>query len=107
MERNVQAIIDEIVNSLRKESDEDYCGLWQIEVQLREAGIPSSNRQDIALRIIRVILEPGDIIPGQFDAGVFHPWSTSADEAIARIRREWDCLGRMPDIGEIVWFMKP
>jgi hypothetical protein len=32
-------------------------------------------------------------------------WNLSAEQAIERIRREWDQLGGEPTIGDIVWFV--
>lgn len=32
-------------------------------------------------------------------------WNLPADQAIERIRQEWDALGGEPTIGDIVWFV--
>ncbi|PSQ82733.1 MAG: hypothetical protein BRD40_02535 [Bacteroidetes bacterium QS_1_65_9] len=34
----------------------------------------------------------------------FVAWPFDAQEAVARIRTEWEALGRDPKLGEIVWF---
>jgi hypothetical protein len=34
----------------------------------------------------------------------FEPWQLTAEQALERVEREWDALGRELDIGEIFWF---
>lgn len=93
--------------SLLREAAEDHRGLWIFPWSLREEfGIEDhEERRRITLRMVSDLLGAGLLRAG-FPKGRldFEPWTLSADEAVKRIEREWDALGREPDIGEIVWF---
>ena len=40
----------------------------------------------------------------QENRAVFDHWNLTPSETVARISKEWDKLGRLPTIGDIVYF---
>lgn len=88
---------------------DDHADLWKLlwivkaEAELDEA-MPKTVRQE-SLAVIAALLEGGYVHPGApRGRESFSPWPLDATDALARIEREWDALGRDPDIGEIAWF---
>lgn len=90
------------------ESCEDYVGLWSIIWCLREIekeSDPTKIRLQ-AIKIIGELLEAGLVQCGTFsENGNFEIWQLDASTIISRIEKEWDALGREPNMGEIVWFV--
>jgi hypothetical protein len=56
------------------------------------------------LSIIEPFLREGLMIAGDPPDEDVIPLGTAAEETLARIRDEWEALGRDPDIMEIAWF---
>jgi len=88
----------------------DYVGLWQIVNAIgHEFGIADEAYvRTAALRIVEDLLGRGleavDLVAG----GGCIPWGEKEPkQVICRIEREWDDLGREPNIGEICWFNLP
>lgn len=96
----------EIRDAILAELPEDYVGLWWIPKHLRE-DFGVSNAEELRVLTLdlaaSVLSEPG-VVFGQFSGGEFHHWNESAIETLARIEREWQALGREPNIGDIGWF---
>jgi hypothetical protein len=107
----VTKTLKELKEHLHSECEEDEVGLWYIVRGLRDdlgmnddAEIRRSTRQ-----LVRELLETGQIVAGWYappECGLpdwqIAPWPGSIDDILARISREWDCLGRDPNLGEIV-----
>lgn len=103
---------------------EDDVGLWEA-VRHGQRKFPRASPDEIkqvVLSALRVLLTARLIDAGRSVArdnsyirsdwrSVFGPgydivsWNLSAEQAIERIRREWDQLGGEPTIGDIVWFV--
>jgi hypothetical protein len=87
------------------EALDDHLQLWWLMPDVNEVADPE-HRQRETLQLVYEMLASG-----WFDAGFptpsgreFEPWQLSTEESLARIAREWQALGREPNIGEIVWF---
>ena len=90
---------------------EDDVGLWEA-VRHGQRNFPHASPDEIkqvVLSALRVLLTARLI-----DAGLpvargtsydIVSWNLPADQAIERIRQEWDELGGEPTIGDIVWFV--
>ena len=93
------------------ESHEDWVGLWQLVKAVREklrVTDPIELRR-LTLELIEQLVEAG-LKPGQspYAPGGFQLWPEVTIEAILqRIEREWDALGREPNISDICWFDNP
>ncbi|MEM9539294.1 MAG: hypothetical protein AAGA60_07250 [Cyanobacteria bacterium P01_E01_bin.42] len=102
-----QLAID-IRNSVILECGEDYVGLWSIIWQFREIGREQNplERKKKTMRLIKELLEEDLIKAASFsnEKQEFQTWNVPVNEILARIEREWDDLGREPDLWEIVWF---
>jgi hypothetical protein len=66
----------------------------------------------LTLKLVRDLLARGDVVAGYYppvgsgiSAGRIVPWTGTIDEIVARINKEWDELGREPNIAEIVIFV--
>ena len=74
----------------------------------REAGLDEAKTEAVRLRTISVVaelLKGGYACVGDPDGrDGFAPWALTEEQALTRIEREWDALGREPDIAEIAWF---
>jgi hypothetical protein len=54
---------------------------------------------------LKELLEDKLIQAGQANGSDLDAWGLSFEEAVTRISREWDALGRDPNTGDIVWFV--
>ncbi|HOM99907.1 MAG TPA: hypothetical protein PLM33_06600 [Acidobacteriota bacterium] len=62
--------------------------------------------RELFLRMIREVLERGWMKIGDVDVvgpGGFAEWGLSVDEALEKLEREWDALGRLPVLWELCW----
>lgn len=85
---------------------DDYLGLWEFVASVRDNGTtdPQAVREE-AIGLVREILD-ADFAEAGFPTrdGRFTVESSDATEVAERVSREWDELGREPDIWEIIWF---
>ena len=58
----------------------------------------------LALAVIRHVVQEGLVEVGDVTTDGFRRWSTSTNECIERVEREWNALGRNPRLSEIAWF---
>ena len=88
------------------EADHDVVGLWELCRAARDdwgATTPAQVRK-IVLQLVRRLLDNG---VEAVDIVTQHPWPDQHPEGvIARISREWDALGREPNVPDIVWFKR-
>jgi hypothetical protein len=100
--------IDEVVAMFVSEAEDDIIGLWEV---IKVAGEDTDegkgeNLRKTSIEIVRRMLArgfwAGDMIKG---GSAVDPWPDQQPEAvIARIEAEWSALGRVPNIGDIVYF---
>lgn len=86
---------------------DDYLGLWEFVFSVRdESDIEDAGEiRRRTLGLARGLLDEGLAKPGfPTSDGRFEVIEASAEDIIVRISREWDELGREPDIGDIIWF---
>ena len=85
----------------------DYVGLWVVSSTVREGLLLEDDNevQENSLAIIRGLLEDGLVVVGDMDWELekLVPWPSEPKETLARIREEWDQIGRDPDHLEICW----
>jgi len=101
---NTQIIIERVTADFFQECKEDYVGLWVLSRRLQEEGIAATQVKPSVMQIIKHALVARKIVAGEFIEKKFTVWSHSPAECIQRIDREWEKLGRNPNIGEIAWF---
>jgi len=88
------------------EAQDDLVGLWEIARDVGERAGSAEDTREETLALVRELLARG-LVAGDppYAAGGYRPWTDQdPDQAVARIRREWLALGRMPDIPDIAWF---
>jgi hypothetical protein len=85
---------------------DDYLGLWEFVASVRDES-DSDNAGEIRRRTLALVhgmLDEGLASPGfPTRDGHFDVVEMDAEDAIARISREWGELGREPDVGDIIW----
>ena len=89
------------------EAGEDVLGLWQLCRSARYdwGAKDAADVKELMLGFVRALLERG---VQAVDVSDQQPWANQNPEfVIARISREWDALGREPNVPDIVWFKKP
>lgn len=93
-----------VAESISRELDEDYVGLWVIPwlIRRRLTAATDVQVQELA-RAVLLGLSESAVRIGSLDAdtGVFTPWPLG--EGLDRAFAEWRDLGRDPNIGEIAW----
>jgi hypothetical protein len=99
--------IDKLVEDFEQDAAIDYIGLWEL-VRVVAENIEDKTEENIrkgTIDLLRAMLSRG------FKAGGFTPakeWKLwldqDTDTIICRIEADWDSLGRVPTVGEIVWF---
>lgn len=98
---------EEIRMEILAEGLDDYVGLWEVAWMLRRSmsEATSAEIRESALAVLRPLLTARLIEPGALEeGGGFRAWGCSAQEALARISREWSTLSHDPNIGQICWF---
>lgn len=102
---------DRMVEALLVEGLDDFLDLCWCNGVVREVGrfdvdyvTDAPNLREATLTAIKSVLAEGLMEIGDLtnDEGVV-PWELSAEEAVARVRREWLALGRLPNLWEIGW----
>ena len=99
--------IELLRNELLEDLTDDYVGVWDVARRVkREWSIEDvSEVRATAMTLLSDPIEDGFITPGLArNDGGFDAWELAPEEAVDRIRREWQELGRMPSLGDIAWF---
>jgi hypothetical protein len=99
--------METIKQSLLAELKEDYEGLWTVlrRVRCENPNLDADTARRRTLRVILELLRDDVIVAGVPNrSGDFIRWELSPEDTIRRIEREWQELGREPNIGDIVWF---
>lgn len=103
----VADIKSDVKSQLRAEGEEDFVGLWEVvrSVQDHVPHADAASIRQISLEIVDELLSNGEWEAGfpAEDGRSFDAWTLLPPAAVARIQREWDQLGREPNIGEIAW----
>jgi hypothetical protein len=93
---------------LLKGALEDWVGLWRFVRKVRDRQ-PEASVDDVrqlTMGMVRKLVGQGYVRVG--DVGTpapgFWPWPEDEQGAFARIEREWQALGRDPNLWEICWF---
>ena len=96
-----------LLDQVHEECVDDYVGLWSIVRDVSTA-LPNSTPTEImsfTMALLDQLLCQRRVVAGDFaQDGTFHPWNLSTAEIIGKVKREWERLGRHPDIGEVAWF---
>jgi len=97
--------ITRILKNLIRECQEDYLGLWRIARRAQDIARASDDVRPMTLELVRRILTDRrvKIVIGNFSRRGFRPWTIAIPEALSRIEKEWERLGRTPNIGDIAW----
>jgi hypothetical protein len=103
---DLDALLAQLITS---DPDEPF-SLGELVVQLGRQ-YPTARAAEIrwmTLELIRNLLVTGTAMAGSLapDVRRLRPWALTPDQALARITREWDELGRAPRVGEIVWLAR-
>lgn len=98
---DVRAIAEEF----RRESAEDYVGFWQIARSLKVGQLSDEAVAELIVQVAAHLLADGTICIGQFNNGAFEPWTGDVTAQLEQLHNELRQLGRVPDIGEIGWFV--
>ena len=95
----------EFISGLIAEAKIDEVGLWFIIAELqREKGIRDPSKlQATTLEVCKILLESGEIAARLYATGSIA--EAPPEDILSYIRAEWDELGRVPNIGEIVDFV--
>jgi hypothetical protein len=101
-----QQILDKKMQAWICEATEDVLGLWQLCRSARyDAGAKTPEEaKAMVLGFVRRLLESG---VQAVEVSNQRPWpNQNPDNVIERISREWDALGREPNVPDIVWFKR-
>ena len=106
----------DLASSFADEAQRDYVGIPHVVAAVREAApeLDDGGRRDAVLALVAMLLGRGLVIGTfrQVSAAsapdyVFERWPDANDELLARLRRDWDALGRDPEEGELAWIVAP
>jgi hypothetical protein len=98
--------ISYLVDRFYAESHIDLIGLWQLVAAVQQDGALDIDIQTRVFWIITALLEKGlQVGDPPYATEGYRPWPDQ-DPAVVieRIRREWEALGRLPNIPDIAWF---
>jgi hypothetical protein len=102
----VQAILEKHIQGWLYEASRDVIGLWNLCGAARHdfGGKTPEEVKALTLGFVRELLANG---VRAINIGDGQPWPDQRpDRVIERISREWDALGREPNVPDIVWFKK-
>lgn len=106
-------LIMEIKQAFIEEARSDTVGLWLLAKWVKEdlQFLGNEAAKHVTLQIIREAMETGEVVAGDFaekdrETLIFVPWSSTVDETIGRIKREWIAEKELSP-GEIAWFVTP
>ncbi len=93
------------VESVLLSACDDWTGLWEVALDVREISLESREAEvrRLAIEALTHLLSQGWVRIGDLISDGFMPWDLSDAAIIRRIDEEWSALGRDPDIGEIGW----
>jgi len=101
------AVAVAVAETLSRELDEDYVGLWKLAWHIRRRLVDASDEdvRALAAGILQGLQESAVSIGSLSEAsGAFTSWPTEG--GIDRAIQEWTALGRDPNIGEIAWLAR-
>jgi hypothetical protein len=100
---NLQACLNELL----KLGGDDWLDASSVaSVAITVGGAASLDAiRDSSIELITEAVRRGLMELGELDDRIrgFRKWRMSPDRAIARVRQEWEALGRNPSVGEICW----
>ena len=106
----------DLARGLAEEAQRDYVDLSRVVAAVREAApeLDEGGRRDAVLALVALLLARGLVI-GTFRQvsavsapdWLFERWPDARDELLARLRRDWEALGRDPEEGELAWVVAP
>lgn len=102
--------LGQIVENFILEASEDYVGLWRIVNAVRhELGeADEAQIRSTSLKIVEELLNRGVEVIDYYQGRGWVRWSEQNSQTIiSRIEREWNTLGRDPNLGDICWFSLP
>src|SRR5262245_16027037 len=99
---------EDVLEEFVAECKDDHVGLWEIVNAVRfDLGVVDPDQvRATTLALVRALLEKPRIRAG-FPAPNwvdFLPWDLDPAQVTEKIAREWNELGREPDLWEIAWF---
>lgn len=88
----------------------DFLDVWFISSTVKRL-VPSADEADVrelCLDALERLVASGRVQAGDlYPPGEFSPWPFDAEEAMERIRTEWEELDRPLQPGDIAWFQVP
>jgi hypothetical protein len=101
-----QTALDKHIQGWILEASRDVIGLWNLcRAARQDFGAKKSEQvKKLVLTFVRELLANG---LQAINVGDGRPWPDQRpDNVVERISREWDALGREPNVPDIVWFKK-
>jgi hypothetical protein len=101
-----QVTLEKYIRGWIDEASRDVIGLWNLCRAARQdfGGRTPEEIKVLVLGFVRELLANGVQAINVSDG---RPWPDQRpDSVIKRISREWDALGREPNVPDIVWFKK-
>jgi hypothetical protein len=98
--------IHDLLPGLVREGREGWIGLWAIIWLVKRTRLRATSQeiQDRSLQLIALMLDRGFFV-ASFAREEYVRWGDQRPESVVRqIKREWDALGREPNLGDIAWF---
>jgi len=99
--------LEAIIEGLFREAEDDEVGLWRLVAAIRH-NLGQTTEADIqatSLQVVEKLIERGVDLVDYHEGRGWAKWPEQSVEAkLARIQREWNALGRAPNLGDICWF---
>lgn len=99
--------IELLRHELLEDLTDDYVGLWDVARRVkREWSLEDDSEiRATAMTLLSDLIEDRLIAPGiARNDGGFDNWEIEPEEAVGRIRLEWETLNATPSLGDIAWF---
>jgi len=100
---------NDFLKGLIEEAKVDEVGLWFIISRIRdEMEVSDRDRlRKVTMLCVKNLLASGEVRAGYYrpDGSGFEKWNLEPHDIVGLIDRQWDELGREPDIGEVVVFV--
>lgn len=109
---DIQALKAQLLRELQEDDRELWSIIWLVRYTLNggDYPLPQDDRADplevrrITMNLVRELLNSPNVRAGYYspDWSGIQPWDLDTNAIVDRINREWDALGRGPEMGEVV-----
>jgi len=97
-----------VANEIRSRGEDDWMMAAEVAWVAKSVGGAEtlSEVRDVSTEVLGDVLRAGEMRIGTVTEEGFQPWEGTVEEWLQRVERQWDALGRLPEMGELFWLAR-